>query len=523
MARLGTLLIAFTALAGSAVRAEDVAVLIGVDQYDHIEPLKWAENDIDKLDEVLTAQHCRVVKLTTRQKDAKLRPTRVNIRERLAEVAHGCGKNDLLLVAFAGHGWQFGADNRQCYLVPADARKSIQSRERELVPLADLYTQLAACHARAKLVLIDACRDDPTSSRGLAPAGQELPPDGVYVLFGCSNRQRSYEVPRYKHGLFFYHVLRGLRGDNPAAKDADGNVDWLSLYRSVSKAVRDDAGTVIGHGAEQTPNLLANLSGDPPVLARFAAVVAKDRTIETASDRILDLAGLPLVLKRIDAPATTYRVGSAAQEARDSETPQIDLPLPARSYYLGATEVTVAQYDRYLKALNRKPRVSEAEWMQMLHTPNAPVTHVTWGDAVVFCAWAGGQLGETVRLPYEVEWELAAGPKFPHPRAASQVAAVGLVRPVTELLPDDRGLVGMRGSVWEWCGDRCFLKYADAERLKYKPGEKIDALDPGSNKRPVRGGAWNLPASDCTATRRMGYLPEIENGLTGFRVLVEVK
>ena len=87
--------------------------------------------------------------------------------------------------------------------------------------------------------------------------------------------------------------------------------------------------------------------------------------------------------------------------------------------------------------------------------------------------------------------------------------------------PDDRGFKGMRGNVWEWCGDKCFLRYKDAKSIAYRPGDTVVG-DPAL-KRTVRGGAWNLPASDCTATRRNGFLAEVADGLIGFRVLIEAK
>src|SRR4029450_14107301 len=82
------------------------------------------------------------------------------------------GPDTIALVFYAGHGLQVDGEN---YLVPVDA--SIQ-READVplqaTRLADIMNALAAVPSKARIVILDACRNNPfseinnTSGRGLA-------------------------------------------------------------------------------------------------------------------------------------------------------------------------------------------------------------------------------------------------------------------------------------------------------------------------------------------------------------------
>ena len=83
------------------------------------------------------------------------------------------------------------------------------------------------------------------------------------AFFSCSASQRAYEHPDLKHGVFFYHVLEGLRGK---AKNSNDEVTFNSLVDYVGGNVERDVPKLIGGGAEQQPNQKADLRGRSPVL-----------------------------------------------------------------------------------------------------------------------------------------------------------------------------------------------------------------------------------------------------------------
>src|SRR6185369_14675574 len=76
--------------------------------------------------------------------------------------------------------------------------------------------------------------------------------------------ERAFESDKYRHGVFFFHLLEGLRGK---AKDSEGDVSWDMLAAYVRKQVSRDVPKLIGDGARQSPTLSAGeMAGAPPVL-----------------------------------------------------------------------------------------------------------------------------------------------------------------------------------------------------------------------------------------------------------------
>jgi|GEM_PF-5222698 len=77
----------------------------------------------------------------------------------------------------------------------------------------------------------------------------------------------------------------------------------------------------------------------------------------------------------------------------------------SRDYYLGATEVTQAQY---AKVMGKNPSYFQGEMIQG-DSSNHPVEMIAWEDAVEFCRRlserpAEKAAGRVYRLPTETEW-----------------------------------------------------------------------------------------------------------------------
>lgn len=309
-----------------AAEGKRYAVLVGVENYLHPKlrepaPLKYSVDDALSLAEVLKERGYVVTLMTddTGKQAERLMPTRANIEREIAEVLEACQPEDTVVLAFAGHGHQFQAEP-DAYFCPMDARPFKEERE-SLVSINDIYRRMEHSFAGVKVILVDACRNDPNPARGrgLDADAAPPPPKGVGALFSCSAGQRAYEHDSLRHGVFFHFVLEGLKG---GARDEDGEVTFETLSQYVRKKVPNkmrelDLGT-------QQPNLKADLVGAPPVLVAARVVdttSAAKSAVETqsttklraqaflATDRLL-AGGTTRVAIRIDVPEKCYVLGT---------------------------------------------------------------------------------------------------------------------------------------------------------------------------------------------------------------------
>ncbi len=254
-------------------KAPPLALLVGVSNYEGtgLESLHFAARDVDALDVELRKLGFRTFVLRNGK------ATKKGIEAALEALVGERQKGQMLLVALSGHGVQStGKDGKEdAYFCPADTDKA---REKNLLSLSELLQAMGS--GGTNLLLVDACRNDP--KRGFKNFdGNELKdnlPVQTAVLFSCAAGQSSLETNRMYgekseegHGVFFYHVLEGLRSK---ARDDEGRVTWLRLVDYVQGQVNTRAKEWEPQRAKvrakdldvsledlefQTPHLLSNL------------------------------------------------------------------------------------------------------------------------------------------------------------------------------------------------------------------------------------------------------------------------
>jgi sulfatase modifying factor 1 len=179
-------------------------------------------------------------------------------------------------------------------------------------------------------------------------------------------------------------------------------------------------------------------------------------------------------------------------------------------FYLGRTEVTVAQWRMFVRDSGYISRAEQgqgglvrtaeglkimpdANWNHpyMVQTDDHPVVLVSWKDARAFCIWLSKKTSLAYRLPTEAEWEYACRGGGSDERygdldiiAWYEYNSGGHTHPVGGKRPNAFGLYDMLGNVWEWCQDRYGRNYYRVSPETNPAGPAVGLL------RVSRGGSW---------------------------------
>ena len=141
---------AATLLSNDAFAGKRVALVIGNSAYQHVTKLPNPASDAAAIAKLLKDAGFDQVEVRS---DLGVREFRRAMRE-FAYLSRGA---DMAVVFYAGHGMEVAGSN---YLIPTDARlKSDLDIDDEVVPLDRVLRSLEA--ARTRLVILDACRDNP--------------------------------------------------------------------------------------------------------------------------------------------------------------------------------------------------------------------------------------------------------------------------------------------------------------------------------------------------------------------------
>jgi uncharacterized caspase-like protein len=162
-----------------------VALVIGQSAYRAVPALPNAENDGKRMAELLGSAGFDV----TAAPDQSQNDMRQTISNFAAKVASS-GPDTVALVFYAGHGLQIDGEN---YLVPVDLDPK---READIplqaVRLNDLLNTLGALPTRMRIVMLDACRNNPfpalsqTAGHGLAIVDTKAGAPGSFISYSTS-------------------------------------------------------------------------------------------------------------------------------------------------------------------------------------------------------------------------------------------------------------------------------------------------------------------------------------------------
>lgn len=261
-------------------------------------------------------------------------------------------------------------------------------------------------------------------------------------------------------------------------------------------------------------------------------------------------------------------MGAPPTEARrDTNELPHEVRIP-RAFAIASTEVSVAQFQRFLTETGRREAWERAVRQRFRNSldnfvadTTRPQFAVTWYEAAQYCNWLSAKAGipkdqwvypdsigpgmslpvdylhrTGYRLPTEPEWEFAA-------RAGNSAAhffgdGVALLDqyawyfvnsglhgwPVATKQPNQYGLFDMYGNAWEWINDR-WVDYRDRGAVS-TDDEDTTRIVSDDTPRIRRGGSWSYDKETTRSAHRGspgGYRPGDRKDSVGFRVARTVK
>ena len=262
----------------SAQKVSRYALIVGVKEYtecpDQLAKLPFAEKDAEALHKTFKDLGYSITLLTQSQKSAYLKPSGSRVRKNLEMLCEtpGLNKNDCVVIVLSGHGIQLRSkekeDDHRYYFCTSNSNiTDVRFHEdvkphHNLILINDIYAELGKCKAGLKLLILDSCRNDPTSGNAFRAATSTRPavpppPGGMVTLFSCSAQQKAVETAELGHGVFTYYLMEGLQGN--ADMDQDREITLLEVYAYAQKRTYDYVR--LKYHRQQRPELHGKLIG----------------------------------------------------------------------------------------------------------------------------------------------------------------------------------------------------------------------------------------------------------------------
>lgn len=343
-------------------------------------------------------------------------------------------------------------------------------------------------------------------------------------------------------------------------------------------------GALIDQGNAAVDNLALDQADE--TLAHLARIAAQPDAVEALRERIHlarhygpfkpaqafaeTLAGGGRGPEMVVVPYGRFDMGSPEDEAeRTANENPVHAVVFARGFAIARSEVTVAEFRRFIVASGYRPLASRTgrstvydekgglmsehegvDWRRdhigRPAAPSLPVMHVAFEDAQAYAAWLSKQTGQRYRLPSEAEFEyvLRGGSKTAYPwgagapdRLVGNLTGEGDVSrsgrrwanaipsyrdgywgaaPVRSFPPEKFGAFDLTGNLSEWTLDCWHESYQRA------PVDGSAWVNPGCEQRVVRGASWGSSLDQARSAFRLPMDADTTGARLGFRVVREL-
>jgi len=269
---------------------------IGVERYrsPKFKSVRYAEKDASDFRDAFIALGCAEENFALLKSEDV---TFATMNTRLKRVTRDAGKDDSLVIFFAGHGLYTAG---RSYLICSDS--DIHEIPTTAISLEEIFDYLRASQCTQCSLFIDACHSGVELDNNVRDTIDHLSVEELEAFFeeadyrvafaSCRADEKSYTSLQAQNGIWSHFLIKALRGEADEAVK-DGHLTSASLQDYLAKNVPRRAKAENGAGASQHPQIFGRFSNTFRVADLRPLIAAReaDKKTETLATQDIRLLG----------------------------------------------------------------------------------------------------------------------------------------------------------------------------------------------------------------------------------------
>lgn len=370
-----------------------VALVIGNNKYTQINELKNAVHDAEDMAATLQRLGFEVQR--------HLDVNGIQFTQALEDFKRKCAGADVAIFFYAGHGFQIQGDN---YLVPVDVAPTDEILLRRSCKSCEEVRELVESTARLRVLVFDACRDNPFKSgaramRGGGGMSAMQGTAGTLISLSTGPGTQASDDPNGRNGLFTKNLLTALQGPSPELNSVFKRAGELTYVQSSGKQQPWTSASVIPFrfrfqsAAQASPTKAAVRRPQVTKTTVPAARVASPAAAKPAPLNPVMAAGKSVLVGVAESSAAVAGLKAALVKCRNASFGSASVPVTA----LSPAQLQSEDYVRLGFSKDSLPVVAllkvspEGNWEGVCGSPPAilrKVTNPELAAKIVISRWA---------------------------------------------------------------------------------------------------------------------------------------